>query len=88
MRWTRASNGSGRQLGAALAAAVREDGTAGAGTHAEAEAVLLGTTTVVGLESALAHDMFLTDLSLGRSTATARPRPRDVLVVGMRRKSF
>jgi hypothetical protein len=30
----------------------------------------------------------LTDLSLGRSTATARPRPENMLVVGMRRKSF
>ena len=88
MRWTRASNGSGRQLGATLAATVREDRAAGAGAHAEAEAVLLGTTTVVRLESTLAHDVFLTDLSLGRSTATARPRPRRSVVVGMRRKSF
>jgi len=50
---------SGRQLCAALATTVGQDGPAGAGAHAEAEAVLLGTTTVVGLVGALAHDRFL-----------------------------
>ena len=45
----------GRKLGASLAAARRQDGAAGAGAHAKAEAVLLGTTAVVRLERALAH---------------------------------
>jgi hypothetical protein len=60
MRELRASNGSGGQLGATLAAAITEDGAAGAGAHAKAEAVLLGTTAVVRLESTLAHDAVLT----------------------------
>jgi hypothetical protein len=59
MRELRASNGSGGQLGATLAAAIPEDGAASAGAHAEAEAVLLRTTTGVRLESALAHDAVL-----------------------------
>ena len=46
---------SGGELGAALAAASREDGTAGAGAHAKAEAVGLRATAVVRLEGALAH---------------------------------
>ncbi len=45
------------ELGAALRATSREDGTAGAGAHAKAKAVLLGATTVVGLVSALAHEI-------------------------------
>lgn len=85
MRWLRASNGSGRQLGATLAPAIGEDRAARAGAHAQTEAVLLGATTVVGLESALAHDCS-SDLGLGRSTATARPRPDTVM--GMRQKSL
>ncbi len=44
------------ELGAALRAASRKDRTAGAGAHAKTEAVLLGATTVVGLEGALAHE--------------------------------
>lgn len=51
---------SGRQLGAALAAAIGEDRAAGTGAHAKAEAVLLGATTVVRLESTLAHVGILT----------------------------
>jgi len=47
---------SGRELGAALAAAAGEDGTAGARAHAQAEAVRLGATAVVRLEGALAHE--------------------------------
>ena len=85
MRWLRASNGSGRQLGATLAPTIGEDRAAGAGAHAQTEAVLLGATTVVGLEGALAHDCS-SDLGLGRSTATARPRPDTVM--GMRQKSL
>ena len=39
---------------AALLAARRNDGAAGAGAHTGTEAVLAGTTTVIGLESTLA----------------------------------
>ncbi len=46
-----------RELGAALAAACVEDGATGAGAHTGTETVLLGATTVVGLESALAHSV-------------------------------
>ena len=46
---------SGRQLAAALAAAGGDDGAAGAGAHAQPEAVRLGATAVVRLEGALAH---------------------------------
>src|SRR5690606_3446952 len=53
--WSSASSASGGELGAALGAAAVEDGAAGAGAHAGAEAVLLGATTVVRLERALAH---------------------------------
>src|SRR5690242_17534996 len=61
-------SGTGREGGATLGTASREDGTAGAGAHAKAEAVLLGTTTVVGLEGALAHWESLPDqVSPGRS---------------------
>src|SRR5690606_27963967 len=44
-----------RKLGAALGTTVREDGAAGAGTHAKTEAVNLRAATVVGLERSLAH---------------------------------
>lgn len=47
---------SGGQACAALATTARNDGAAGAGAHAQTEAVRLGTTTVVGLESPLSHD--------------------------------
>ncbi len=47
---------SGGQACAALATTARDDGAAGAGAHAQTEAVRLGTTTVVGLESPLGHD--------------------------------
>jgi hypothetical protein len=47
--------------------------------------VLLGATTVVGLEGALAHDDS-SDLGLGRSTATARPRSS--MIMSMRRGSL
>ena len=43
------------ELGAALAATGREDRAAGAGAHAQPEAVRLGPTAVVRLEGALAH---------------------------------
>ena len=43
------------ELGAALAAASGQNGAAGAGTHAETEAVHLGAAAVVRLESSLAH---------------------------------
>ncbi len=47
---------SGGQACAALATTARNDSAAGAGAHAQTEAVRLGTTTVVGLESPLGHD--------------------------------
>ena len=59
IRFVRGSKGSGGELGATLAATVREDRATRARAHAQTEAVLLGATTVVGLESALAHDRFL-----------------------------
>ncbi len=46
---------SGRQAGATLATAGREDRAAGTGAHAQAEAVGLRATAVVRLEGALAH---------------------------------
>ncbi len=53
--WTLTSGCSGRQAGATLATAGREDRAAGTGTHAQAEAVGLRATAVVRLEGALAH---------------------------------
>ncbi len=47
---------SDRDLVAALAAAGREDGTTGAGAHAQTEAVLLVTLAIVRLVCAL-HDV-------------------------------
>lgn len=47
---------SGGELGAALGAAGRQDGATRTGAHAQAEAVGLGPTTVVRLESTLAHE--------------------------------
>ncbi len=49
---------SGGQRGAALAATCSQNGAAGAGAHAQTEAMRLGTTTVVGLESPLGHDSY------------------------------
>lgn len=43
------------KLGAALAAAVGQDGTTGTGAHAKTETMNLCTATVVGLEGSLAH---------------------------------
>jgi hypothetical protein len=61
MRWTAVSNdSSSRQLGASLAPTVCQNGAAGTRPHAQAEAVLAGTTTVVGLVRTLAHEWFLT----------------------------
>lgn len=48
----------GAQFGTALATACRQDGTASAGTHAKAKAVLLGTTAVIRLKSPLAHGSY------------------------------
>ena len=61
MRWTAVNkDGSGRQLVASLAPAIRQNGAAGTRTHAETEAVLTGTTAVVRLVRTLAHEWFLT----------------------------
>jgi hypothetical protein len=43
------------KLGATLAAASSEDRATGTGAHTKTEAVHLGATTVVRLESSLAH---------------------------------
>lgn len=50
-----AASTSGSETSAALAATRREDGAAGAGAHALAEAVHLGATAVVRLKGPLAH---------------------------------
>jgi hypothetical protein len=50
-----ASRGSDRDAGAALAAPRGDDRSPGAGAHPQPEAVLLVATTVVRLESTLAH---------------------------------
>ena len=62
-------SGSGRELGAPLGATSREDAATGAGAHAGTETVLLGATTVVGLEGALAHGI----TSGSGVTGTLRP---------------
>jgi len=43
------------EFGAALATASTKNGAAGAGAHAQTEAVHLGATTVVRLESSFTH---------------------------------
>jgi len=62
---------SGRELRAALATTTREDRAAGAGAHAQTEAMGLGATPVVRLEGALGHE----SLQLHRVglACTARP---------------
>ena len=49
------SSGLGREALATLVAAGREDCAAGAGAHAQAEAVLLAAAAVIRLESPLGH---------------------------------
>ncbi len=44
-----------RDFGTSLTTTRSQDGAAGAGAHAQTEAVLLGTLAVVGLESTLTH---------------------------------
>ncbi len=53
--WTLRSGCSGRQAGATLAAAGRENRAAGTGAHTQPEAVGLRAAAVVRLEGALAH---------------------------------
>jgi hypothetical protein len=62
------------ELGAPLAATSTEDCAAGTGTHAQTETVDLRTTTVVRLESSLAHN------SISTCWNSARPavKPRKV----------
>jgi hypothetical protein len=64
-----------REFGAALAATVREDRATGTRAHAKAEAVHLGTTTVVGLEGSLAH-LSLSSVRL-RFTGDAAPTGKE-----------
>ena len=94
MRWTASSNGSGGQLGAALAATRRQDRPARAGPHAQTEAVLAGTTTVVRLVGALAHDWFLTNRAVtgdldrsGGAGSTATARSQNLTAVSTRQVS-
>lgn len=72
---------SGRQAGATLATAGREDRAAGTGPHAQTEAVGLRATAVVRLEGALAHSgapgmlVVSGETDVGRRLAvTVRPR--------------
>lgn len=81
-RRVRGSDGSSRQTGAALGAAVLQDGTPGAGAHPSPKAVLLGPAMGVGLKCTL-HVVLLEDpaSSTAGSTrslwrdASARSRP-------------
>src|SRR5690606_11942697 len=66
----RGQHGSGRELGATLATAGREDRATGAGAHAQPEAVGLGTTPVVRLEGPLAHEVL--EERRGRHTVCPR----------------
>src|ERR1700710_2791115 len=66
-----AGNTSGGELLATLAPTGRDDRPAGAGTHAQPEAVRLGPTAVVRLERALAHEELLRQ---GRAAVPARRR--------------
>src|SRR5947208_5178960 len=81
-----AGNTSGGELLATLAAAGRDDRPAGAGTHAQPEAVRLGPTAVVRLERALAHeellrqDMRRCPPAGGRARAGRRRAPKLVAV--------
>lgn len=75
------TSGSGRQAGAALATARRDDRATGARPHTQPEAVGLRTTTVVRLEGALAHSgapemtCVSRETDVGRRLAvTVRPR--------------
>ena len=65
------------ELGAPLAAAGSEDAAACAGTHAQAEAVHLGTTPIVRLESSLGHG----DISKTRFAVTGKNGDRLEAVV-------
>ena len=75
---------SGGELGAALGAASRQDGATRTGPHPQAEAVGLGPTTVVRLESTLAHEVLrywsgpVGPLSAGgrRGGRNRKPAPR------------
>src|SRR5690606_18732953 len=84
-RWSRV--GSGGQAGAALGTTGGEDGPAAAGAHARPEAVGLGATPVVGLESALHVCSRIEDWSEGGSPAgsalrTADTRPASNVTTG------
>jgi len=85
MRWTAVSTeGSSGQLRASLAPAVAQDGATGTRPHTQTEAVLAGTTTVVGLVRTLAHEWILTQGvessqtldPLARSARRPAPVPR------------
>ncbi len=54
--WQHLVSGLGGKARATLATTVRDNRTSGAGAHAQAETMRLGTTTVIGLKSPLSHD--------------------------------
>lgn len=63
---------SGRQASAPLGATGRDDGAAGAGAHAQPEAVGLRAPAVVRLEGALAHVRLSVVLPLGEGSPGSR----------------
>ena len=63
---------SGRQIDAALAAASSEDAATSASAHAGTEAVVTGTTTIAGLESALHGDVLPCVLGITRGIDASR----------------
>jgi len=67
------------EFGATLATACTEDGTAGAGTHTKTEAVHLGATTVVRLESSLAHSG-ISKAQLTRPERSSSPKAGSQLI--------
>jgi hypothetical protein len=72
-------SGSGRKAVAPLGAARRQDRTAGAGAHAQPEAVGLRAPAVVRLEGALAHVGAPSSwLGVGPALAGDATRPQDV----------
>lgn len=78
--WTCGQAASGRQAGAALGAAVRDDRATGTRPHPQPETVGLGAAAVVRLEGALAHSGAPGNLSLNETAWWRRPavtvRPR------------
>lgn len=75
------------KLRATLAATCDDDRAAGAGAHACAEAVHLGTSAVVGLESTLAHQK-LRDLGARRALESRHGRQHSERAPVTRRQAY